>query len=226
VGNSRLARCAVAGFSASILLAACAAPTAGSTPQVVRVYATSAAAPWLGTVYDCAAPSKVVQLVDSRSADFQLRLGAPPQLDAPAYQIGIDDLLVIVHPETGVSSLALDQVRQLFAGQLTNWKEVGGADLAVQVWTFSPGEDVQAVFDQAALRGESVTSMARLAVSAQAMSDSVGTNPGSIGLLPRRWKAGNTREALVVSSVPVLALVKSEPKGDLKELIGCLQSTK
>jgi hypothetical protein len=55
------------------------------------------------------------------------------------------------------------------------------------------------------------------------MSDSVGAVPGSIGLLPRKWKAGNTREALIVSSVPVLALVQQVPEGALAELLACMQ---
>ncbi len=226
MGTRLLSRSAVALISVTILLAACAAPTAGSTPQVVRVYATSAAAPWLGTVYDCATPSTVVRLVDPRSAELQLRLGAPAQMDGAAYQIGADDLLAVVHPETGVGSLTVQQIRQLFSGQVTDWKEVGGANLPVQVWTFSSGEDIQVVFNQVALHGEPVTSLARLAVSAQAMSDAVGANPGSVGFLPRRWKAGNVREALVISSVPVLALAKSDLNGDLRELISCLQSRK
>lgn len=190
------------------------------------MYATSAAAPWLGRVYDCATPPMVVELVQPESSDLQLRLGAPAQLDTPSYQIGTDELLAIVHPQTGVGSLTLEQIRRLFSGQVTNWKDVGGNDLPVKVWTFSPGEDIQAVFETVALHGEPVTSLARLAVSVQAMSDSVGANPGSIGFLPRRWKAGSTREALVVSSLPVLAIARSEPKGGLRELIGCLQSQK
>jgi hypothetical protein len=56
------------------------------------------------------------------------------------------------------------------------------------------------------------------------MSDSVGEVQGSIGLLPRRWKAGNTSEVLFVASVPVLALVHAAPQGELADLLACMQA--
>lgn len=208
----------------TFLLASCATPTPAVTPQAVTVYATSAVYPRLNDLYNCASSSVVIELADAQSADISLRLGEPADLSAPAYQIDSEDVLVVVHPQTGVGHLTLEQVRAIFLGQVTSWEEVGGDDLPVQVWTFAPEEDVARIFDQAVMNGQPVTSLARLAVSAQAMSDSVGTEPGSVGVLPRRWKAGNTRDVFLVASVPVLAITKSEPHGAVKELLACLQS--
>ena len=80
-------------------------------------------------------------------------------------------------------------------------------------------------FDRAVMDGRPVTSLARLAVSAQAMSDAVGATPGAVGFLPRRWKTGNTREALQLPSLPVLAITRTEPTGIAKQLLGCVQSS-
>ena len=115
-------------------------------------------------------------------------------------------------------------VRALFAGQVTNWSDVGGAVLSVEIWTYSPAVDVQANFDQAVMNGRPVTSLARLAVSAQAMSDSISSVPGSVGVLPRRLKPGNAWDALALPSLPVLAIVKAEPEGAIKSLLSCMQS--
>jgi len=209
-----------------ILLTACASSPPEAKPGALNVYATSAVYPWLSNVYDCAPHSMVVRLSDPASADLSLRLGLPGQLSGPAFQIGVDDVLVVTHPQIGTDSLTLDQTRQLFAGEITNWQNVGGGNVPVQVWTFSHAEDVQEFFDHFVMGSRPVTSMARLAVSAQAMSDAVSSNPGSIGLLPRRWKAGNTLEALKISSLPVLALVRGEPQGPLHDLLQCLQTAK
>ena len=115
-------------------------------------------------------------------------------------------------------------VQQLFSGRVANWKEVGGNDLPVQVWTYSHGEDIQQIFDRTVMRGQPVTSFARLAVSSQAMSDGVANTPGSIGYLPRRWKAGNVREALKAATVPVLVITRTQPQGPERDLIACLQA--
>ena len=140
--------------------------------------------------------------------------------------MGTEDILIVNHPQAGIGSLALDQVRELFSGRINNWKDVGGNDLPVQVWTYSPGEDIQDIFSGAVMHGEPVSSFARLAVSAQAMSDGIGNTPGSIGYLPRRWKAGNTREALNAVTVPVLVITRTPPEGPEMELIACLQAGK
>jgi hypothetical protein len=52
----------------------------------------------------------------------------------------------------------------------------------------------------------------------------VGGGPGAIGFLPKRWMAGNTREALLLPKLPVLAITPSEPTGFTKQLLGCVQS--
>ena len=142
------------------------------------------------------------------------------------YQVGTEDLLIVTHPQAGTGPLSLEQVRQLFSGTATNWEDVGGNDLAVQVWTYAAGEDIQQAFDRAVMDGQPVTSMAQLAVSSQAMSDEVGNTPGSIGYLARRWKAGNTRDVLNFATVPVLVVARSEPDPAAKALIDCLQRAK
>jgi len=211
---------------AILLLTLGCAPAQVPTPALIGVHASSAAYPWLGAVYACAPAAAAVKLTDDEAAGLSIRLGEPKTLNTPAYEIGIEELLVVVHPQTGVSHLSLDQARSLFSGQVTNWKDAGGVESPVQVWTFSPAVDVQDFFDAIVMNDRPITSFARLAVSAQFMSDSVGSVPGSIGILPRRWKTGNTTEALLLSSLPVLAVVREQPEGDLAELISCLQSGK
>ncbi len=210
---------------ASFLLASCAPSTVEAvTPHLVNVYVTSAAYPRVGELYSCAPRSIVLAQTDPSAAELTLRIGEPSPLLNPAFQVGTEDLLIVNHPQAGVGALTLEQVQQLFSGRITNWKEVGGNDLPVDVWTFATGEDIQQVFDALVMKGEPVTTFARLAASAQAMSDGVGNTPGAIGYLPRRWKAGNTREALKAATVPVLVITRSQPQGPLKDLISCLQS--
>lgn len=42
-----------------------------------------------------------------------------------------DPLVVITHAQCKVTNLSLKEVRQIFSGSITNWKEVGGPDLPV-----------------------------------------------------------------------------------------------
>lgn len=45
--------------------------------------------------------------------------------------LAIDALVFIVHPKNPVRNLTVDQVRKIYTGEITNWKEVGGVDHAI-----------------------------------------------------------------------------------------------
>ena len=53
--------------------------------------------------------------------------------------IGVDALVFIVNENNPVQSLTRQQLKDIYAGKITNWKEVGGEDLAIV--PFQRGED-------------------------------------------------------------------------------------
>ncbi len=183
---------------------------------VVSVYAPPSADPWLNEAFTCAQGRNTVLSVvdDPAAADLQLRLGEPAGLNVPAYQIDTEELLIVTHRESPVQNLTLEEARELFAGR---------GDPAVQVWAYSPGDDIQRLFDSLVMQGGVVTSQARLAVTPQQMSDVLNAEKNAVGILPRHWKAGSPREVFSAGMVPVLAITPSEPAGALAALIACLQ---
>jgi phosphate transport system substrate-binding protein len=212
-------------FTLAIAFLTGCSPAATPTPKpVLEIYTSSSTQPWLAELYQCADQNEVLlSMSNPGTADIYLRLGEPENLTSPSYKIDEEEILVVTHPQAGVSSLTLTQVQSIFSGQVVNWNEVGGSDEPIDVWVYADGEDVQQVFDQIIMDGLNVASTASLAVSPQRMSDSVGNNPGAIGILPRRWKMGNTHETFVASETPVLAMTRSEPTGVLLPLLSCLQ---
>ena len=198
-----------------LFLSSCQTVTPTPEPQIVDVYATPAAQPWLGDVYDCAPDGTVIRLVnDPTSASISLRIGEPDFWPASVYQIDTEEILVVTHLQSPVQNLTVEEVRGLFAGT---------GDSSVQVWVFAEGEDVQMVFEQAVMKGRSVTTVARLATSPQHMSDNINNTPNTVGILPRHWKVGDSRFVYTIPDVPVLALANDEPQGAIQEIIACLQ---
>ena len=45
--------------------------------------------------------------------------------------LAYDGIAIIVHPDNPVSDLTLEQIAQLYTGEITNWKDVGGNDAEV-----------------------------------------------------------------------------------------------
>lgn len=202
-------------FMIFFFIFACSRGAPAETPQVIDVYSTSAAQPWLSELYTCAGTSSVLSRVDDpAAAAIHLRVGEPETLSSPAYQIDTEEILVVTQRQSPIQNLDLEGARTLFAGQ---------GDPSVQVWVYASGEDVQEVFDQLVMAGRSITPAARLAVDPQQMSDTLVNELGTVGILPGHWKAGDAREVFSVGAVPVLAITPSEPQGVVKELIACLQ---
>jgi hypothetical protein len=201
----------------SFLLLSCSTSTPQTILQVVTVYSTSAAQPWLEPLYACANSSTVISRIDdSSTADIVLRVGEPKMLISPAYQIDTEEILIITHRQSPIQNLNLEGARALFAGQ-------GDANASVQVWVYASEEDVQVVFDQFIMQGRSMTSSAKVAVSPQQMSDTLNNEPNTVGILPKHWKVGDSRFVYTIPNIPVLVLTRSAPEGVIQEIIGCLQ---
>jgi phosphate transport system substrate-binding protein len=53
--------------------------------------------------------------------------------NARANPIAWDALVVMVHPDNPVNNITLDQIRDLYEGRITNWKQLGGEDQPVEL---------------------------------------------------------------------------------------------
>ncbi|MEU6977636.1 phosphate ABC transporter substrate-binding protein [Streptomyces sp. NPDC046371] len=82
---------------------------------------------------------------------------ASPKTDFVETQIGADAVGVIITKQVadaGVENLTVDQVKGLFEGKITNWKEIGGPDLPVFVYDKEPGRGTREVLDKYLYHGE------------------------------------------------------------------------
>ncbi|WP_341525086.1 substrate-binding domain-containing protein [Nostoc sp. UHCC 0302] len=59
-------------------------------------------------------------------------------------QVGIDGIAVIVNPSLNVPGLTIEQLQQIYLGQITNWKQVGGPNLPITALSQKP-EDADTV---------------------------------------------------------------------------------
>ena len=198
----------------SFLLFSCV-PATQTPSQVVTVYATSAAEPWLRELFTCANDLSVVLNVNAESPEIYLRLGEPEMIVSPVYQIDEEEILIVTQRESAVQNLTLAEAQELFAQ--------GNPSGSAQVWVYPSGADVQILFDQLVMKERSVSSSARVAFSVQNMSEVLNSESAAIGILPRQWLTSNLREVFSAGRVPVLAITKSEPQGAVLELLSCLQ---
>jgi phosphate transport system substrate-binding protein len=49
--------------------------------------------------------------------------------------VAIDGIAVAVHPSLNLSGLTIDQLRAIYTGEITNWRDLGGADLEIRPYS-------------------------------------------------------------------------------------------
>ena len=90
-----------------------------SSTEIVSVYATSAAQPWLTELYTCADNSSVILNLAADDPDIFLRVGEPEIIISPVYQIDEEEILIVTHRESPIQNLTLAQAQELFGQGMT-----------------------------------------------------------------------------------------------------------
>lgn len=63
-------------------------------------------------------------------------------------EMAIDGIGVITHKNNDVKSLTIDQVKDIYTGKITNWKEVGGKDAPIVVVSREDGSGTRDAFQE------------------------------------------------------------------------------
>jgi len=62
------------------------------------------------------------------------KIGSAPQESRAILEpVAWDALVVIVHPDNPVQNISFDQIRGLYLGKITNWKQLGGNDAPIRL---------------------------------------------------------------------------------------------
>ncbi len=62
--------------------------------------------------------------------------------------IAYDAIAVATHPSNKIEGLTGDQIKKIFSGEITNWKDVGGADQEILVITREAGSGTRSAFQE------------------------------------------------------------------------------
>jgi len=98
-----------------------------------------------------------------------------------SFPFAIDGVAVVVNPENGVPALTSQQVKDIFAGKIANWKDVGGADAAITLYTRDEASGTREVFWEKLLKKGDVAATANVVASNGAMKVAVGKDKNGIG---------------------------------------------
>src|SRR5262249_1260836 len=62
--------------------------------------------------------------------------------------VGVIIFTVVVNKQTAVYTLRPADIKKIFSGAITNWRQLGGADLPIKIVSRDPGSGTRRAFDQ------------------------------------------------------------------------------
>jgi phosphate transport system substrate-binding protein len=138
--------------------------------------------------------------------------------DLQVFTIAYDGIAIVTHPGTQLDTLSVEQVRDIFAGEITNFSEVGGPDAPITVVSREEGSGTRAAFEDLVMKykdaaGEKqekvIFERALLQQSNGQVRTTVSTTPNSIGFLSFGFLDDSTRPVPIDGAEPTVANVKN-----------------
>ena len=94
--------------------------------------------------------------------------------------VAIDGIAIIVNKENGVKNLTLEQIAKIYKGEITNWKEVGGADAQIACIGREAGSGTRDGFESIT-ETEDACKYSQELTSTGDVIQTVANNPNAIG---------------------------------------------
>ena len=131
----------------------------------------------------------------------QLRDAGLGNMVSPAQEhiIAVDSLVVITHPTNPITTLSTQDLAAIYAGEITNWNQVGGDNLAIQVIGRQAESGTASVFNDRVFGGTgiAVTDAATIADDNTQMATLVNADPSAIGFVGYAFQRGAKALSLV-----------------------------
>ena len=97
--------------------------------------------------------------------------------------IAVDGIAVIVNPQNTVNNLTLNQTRDIFTGNITNWNQVGGSNAKINVVNREEGSGTRDGIQKIVLKGGNFGSGGITQSSTGAVRSYVAGDPNAIGYI-------------------------------------------
>lgn len=154
-------------------------------------------------------------------------------------KIAMDGIAVVLNPANPVASLTADQIKNIFMGNIKNWKEVGGLDAVITVVSREEGSGTRSAFEELLMSKQPVVKTAIVQSSTGAVKTTIAGDKNAIGFdslaaVDSSIKsvkiegvdasAANIKSGTYKASRPFIYLTKGQPEGLTKAFIDFVMS--
>jgi phosphate transport system substrate-binding protein len=117
------------------------------------------------------------------------------------HQVAVVTFGIAVNPKSGVKILTTQQIRRIFSGAVTNFKQVGGADQQITLINRPRSSGTRAVFVQKILGGKEPTESGLTQDSSGTVATMVAQTPGAISYVAMSYIKPGQQAAVSIDGV-------------------------
>lgn len=120
-------------------------------------------------------------LVQIGNTGRALKQGEIDRYGLVSFPFAIDGVAIVVNPANGVQAMSKAQLKDVFAGKVKNWKELGGKDAPISLYVREDGSGTRETFEERALDKGTSAGGANVVNSNGAMKTAVAQDENAIG---------------------------------------------
>lgn len=118
-----------------------------------------------------------------------------------AHVIAMDGIAVVINPANSVSALTTAQVHDIYAGKISNWKEIGGTDMPIIVISRDTSSGTYETFEHLVMGKDKITDKAEYVGSNGQMRARVQSTAGAVGYVGLGF-VDDSVKALTINNIP------------------------
>lgn len=144
------------------------------------------------------------------------RLGITDHVKTPANEVilALDALAIVVHESVTVDELSIQQLHDIFTGEVNNWRQVGGPDLNITRYARDANSGTYDAFESMVLEGDILPADTQRFTANDVLHDAVYSQRGAIGFVPLAFtgnlKVLGVRDGIGAAGKPTLFSVATE----------------
>ena len=138
------------------------------------------------------------------------------------HELRKDEIVFIVHPSNPVSKLTLQQLGDIHTGKVTNWKQLGGKDMPITVYSDALTGGTRAMIKKVVLNNQEYAPSVKSLTSVSRIADLVPTDEAAIGGLGRGFVKSDGKVKVVETGKierPLALVTIGEPQPKVKQVI-------
>lgn len=107
-----------------------------------------------------------------------------------AHVVALDGVCVALHKSNPITHLSSAQIKRIYKGEITNWKELGGPDLKIVPFTRDSSSGTYETFHKLVMNKEAMAGNVGTVATNPEMQESIKVTAGGIGYVGLGFTAG------------------------------------